>query len=66
MGECFTCEGPGHERYTMILEAETVLDDVVMCDGCRDSYGEVPWIEIDEASVPAPECPPRRATEATD
>lgn len=46
MGECLTCVGAANERFSMILDGETVLDDVVMCAECRDSHAEVPWIEI--------------------
>lgn len=66
MGECFTCGGVGSERYTMVLDAETVLDDVVMCETCRDSYAEVSWIEIGNAPVPTRDGAPCRVTEATD
>lgn len=66
MGECFTCEGAASEPYTMFLDSDTVLEDVVMCEVCRDSHGEVPWIEIVEASVLTRDNAPCRVSEATD
>lgn len=50
----------------MVLDAETVLDDVLMCDACDASFEEVPWIEIEAAPVPTADGSPCRATEAMD
>lgn len=66
MGECFTCGGAANERYRMVLDSDTVLDDVVMCEVCRDSHDEVPWIEIAAASVLTRDCAPCRVSEATE
>lgn len=49
MGECLTCVGAANERFSMVLDDETVLDDVVMCEECRDSHVQVPWIEFLDA-----------------
>lgn len=46
MGECLTCVGAATDRFSMVLDADTVLEDVVMCETCRDSHDEIPWIEI--------------------
>lgn len=50
MGDCLTCVGVANERFSMILDDETVLNDVVMCSDCHDSFAEVPWIEIRKPS----------------
>lgn len=66
MQECFTCEGEATERYTMVLDGETVLDDVVMCEACRDSHAEVPWIEILAAPAAGREGNSRPVSEASE
>lgn len=66
MGECFTCGGVANERYRMVLDPDTVLDDVVMCEVCRDSHGEVPWIEIADAPAVTRDSASRRVSETTE
>lgn len=51
MGECFACEGPAGDRFTMVLESRRTFDGVVICEGCRGAYEEVDWIDIRESST---------------
>lgn len=66
MGECFTCGGAASERYEMVLDSDTVLEDVVMCEACRASHESVPWIEIVAAPVFTRERASSHVSEATD
>lgn len=50
----------------MVLEAETVLDDVRMCEACYSSYDDVAWIDIGPAPVRPGERSPDRASQAMD
>lgn len=50
----------------MVLGSDTVLDDVVMCDACRDSHGEVPWIQIGDTPPFTRESASYPVSDATD
>ena len=45
-GECFQCIRPASDRYTLILDNETVIEDVFVCDECLAGYRETDWIEV--------------------
>lgn len=66
MGECFTCLDAASERFSMVLDAETVLDDVIMCEACRTSFDAVSWIAIHDSPAFAQESTASGISEATE
>jgi hypothetical protein len=53
MGECFNCDASASDRYTLVLEGSTVLEDVLLCDECSADFRTVEWIELEALSSPA-------------
>ncbi|UIO99765.1 hypothetical protein Hbl1158_14775 [Halobaculum sp. CBA1158] len=46
MDECFSCAGSALEHRTLLLEGNTVLEDVVICADCLSDFETVEWIEV--------------------
>lgn len=50
-GECFVCMGAASERYTLILEDSTVIEDKRVCNECLVSFQETDWIQVQDTPV---------------
>lgn len=49
--ECFNCDGPATERYTLVFESGKIFEDKLMCDACVADFNVLDWIEVREAPV---------------
>jgi len=50
-GECFNCSGPASDRYAILFESGTILEDKLLCAECAAAFRAEEWLEVVEGPV---------------
>lgn len=48
---CFNCLEPASERFTLVFEDGSVLDEQHICPECVSAFREEDWMEVHNASA---------------